>query len=274
MDQHSLRTEYKVGIFVAIGLIVSMVSILLLGGNRVVFTRYVNIGSDFTEVQGLFPGAVVSLVGLPVGNVKKIEFVPGGSKLRVWMQIDRIYGERIVKGTTAEIRTQGALGDKYVYLAPGPAGSPALADGDQILASEDGDIIKMLTDKEQGIGQVIDLIKEMRIMVASINANNRAGNLMQNLVQASNQINTTMARLDSLIGAMHNQIPDNQKLKSAITDLASILAKLDQGKGTLGALINDPSIHQNLKAFLGGSPRQNYLKNVIHETIQQSDTKK
>jgi phospholipid/cholesterol/gamma-HCH transport system substrate-binding protein len=60
-------------------------------------------------------------------------------------------------------------------------------------------------------------------------------------------------------------------LRQALVNLSSILEKIDQGKGTLGQLINDPSVHQSLKSLLGGSPRNRYMKDMIRETIQQSE---
>src|SRR4051812_11590185 len=114
MEKLSRRLEYKVGLFVGIGLLSIMISILLLGGNRVVFTRYANYSTPFTEVTGLFAGSVVSLAGLPVGNVKEIVFSKENNQLEVHYQVDYKYAGRVTEGTKAEIRTQGALGDKFI----------------------------------------------------------------------------------------------------------------------------------------------------------------
>ena len=55
--------------------------------------------------------------------------------------------------------------------------------------------------------------------------------------------------------------------------MASVMEKIDSGKGTLGALINDPSLHQNLKSVLGGSQRNRYMKEMARESIQNVDKK-
>ena len=137
------------------------ISILLLGGNRIVFTHYLKLHVQFKEVQGLFPGSVVSLQGLTVGNVHEIHFVPGVDKLDVEMDVDRRFQERIPEGTTAEIRTQGALGDKYLFLTPSSS-HVEIGDGAQVVASEGNDLISMLSDKDQGVGRVLELIKRSR----------------------------------------------------------------------------------------------------------------
>lgn len=270
MEQHPKRLEYKVGIFIAIGLFALLTSILLLGGSKAVFTRYVSIRAQFTEVQGLFPGSVVSLAGVPVGNVKKIDFVPSENKLEITLEIDRAFQPRLVEGTVAEVRTQGALGDRYVYLSPGAPGSKQLDDG-ALVKSVETDYMKLLTDREDGVARVVDLIKELHILIASINSNGKMGQIVGNMAEASGKLSHTLEQVDRLLADVRGEIPENKKLQKAIISLSSVLEKIDSGKGTLGQLINDPTLHQSLKAYLGGSPRNRYMKDMIRETIQQSE---
>lgn len=270
MEQHSIRLEYKVGIFIGVGLVAAMFAILLLGGDKALFTRYTYLKADFSEVQGLFPGSVVTLAGVPVGNVETIQFVPDANKLELTLKINRKFHERLVEGTTAEIKTQGALGDKYVYLSPGQPGGKVL-EPDSKIASVETDFMKMLTSREDGVARVVDLIKELHIMVATINAGGKTNEMMSNMVDASAKFKKTLGQLDLLVSDLRGEIPENKKLRQALVNLSSIIEKIDQGKGTLGQLINDPSVHQSLKSLLGGSPRNRYMKDMIRETIQQSE---
>ncbi len=270
MEQGSKKFEYKVGAFVAFGLLGIMISILALGGKSMVLTKYVYYNTEFSEVSGLFIGSVISLQGLPIGNVKNIGFSQKANRLSILLAVDSKFADRIKKGTSAEIRTQGALGDKYIFLNPGEALAQTLPSGSSIDSSESGDLIKMITDKDQGIAQVFDLIKEIRLLVSALNSQGRPAKLMENVTDTTAQLKVTMKTLDVLLKDLHNEIPKNQKLNQAVTDLASIMQKIDKGQGTLGALINDPSLHQSLKALLGGSQRQSYIKNVLKETIQKS----
>ena len=274
MKNQQLRTEYKVGAFVAIALIVAMISILVLGGNRIVFTRYMHLKTQFGEVQGLFPGSVISLGGLPVGNIKSIDFAKDSNRLEVFYQVDQKYSARITQGTTAEIRTQGALGDKYIYLEPGEPKNPVVADDTEIPQSVSNDIFSMLTSKEDGVGNVLGLVKELKTLLATFNANGRTGKILDNFNQAMGQFNKTLVQLDGMVTDIRGEIPHNHKLQAAVDDLAHIMQKIDNGQGTLGQLINDPTLSQSLKGFLGGSPRNTYLKNVIRDSIQQSEKAK
>jgi phospholipid/cholesterol/gamma-HCH transport system substrate-binding protein len=272
MEQQSLGLQYKVGLFIGAGLFAVMISILALGGDKVLFTRYFELHVRFQEVQGLFPGSIVSLAGVPVGNIKAIDFVPSENKLDVVMKINSVYKNRLVEGTNGEVRTQGALGDKYIYLSPGTPGGKPLRNR-AIIEGIENDYMKLLTDREDGVARVIDLIKEMQTLVANLNANGRSAEMMRNMTEASATMKKTMASFDMLLNDLHGNIPENKKLKAALISFANILEKIDQGKGTLGQLINDPSVHQSLKTYLGGSPRNRYMKDMIRETIQKSDSK-
>ncbi len=263
--------EYKVGVFIAAGMLAFMVSILMLGADKTLFTRYNHIKARFTEVNGLFPGSVVSLAGVPVGNVEAIVFVPGENKLEIDLKIDRSFAPRLVEGMIAEVRTQGALGDKYIFLVPGNLGAKRLPNGALVQSNEE-DFLKLLTSREDGVAKIVDVIKELHILLANINQNGQMASTMHNLGDAAGKLKSTLAQLDVVLKDIHEEIPQNHKLRGALINLSSILEKIDSGKGTLGALVNDPSVGQSLKAMLGGSPRNKYVKDMIRETLQQGGT--
>lgn len=268
----STKLEYKVGLFIAVGVLVFMVTVLMLGADKTLFTRYVHLKTRFSEVNGLFAGSVVSLAGVPVGNVDSIVFVPGESKLEVDLKIDRQFRDRLTEGLIAEVRTQGALGDKYVFLNPGPLNAKTLPDGSLVQASEQ-DIMKLLTSREDGVARIVNVIKELDILLASINQNGKLGQTIANMSEVSTKLKSTLGQVDLVLADIHGEMPQNHKVRASLERLSSILDKIDSGKGTLGALINDPSIAQSLKGMLGGSPRNKYVKDMLRETLKESSEK-
>ena len=258
--------QLKVGIFVAFCLILAMSIIVMLGGNRAFFTRYHKLRVAFPEVQGLFPGSVVSFGGIGIGNIETIDYSPEKAQIVIVMRIEWEKMEAIRQGTKAEIRTQGALGDKYIYLTPGPADAPGVQDLDFIEASTDGDLLAMLTSKDNGVSKALDLIKELNSLANALNQGGRPAVLMKNMTDSSENFKRASRELELLLTDIRSQVPPD-KLRSAIVNLASVLEKLDKGQGSLGALINDPSVHQNLKTILGGSNRDRYLKDTLLESL-------
>ena len=62
-----------------------------------------------------------------------------------------------------------------------------------------------------------------------------------------------------------------EKLEKSVEKLDSVLTKIDKGQGTLGALINDPSLHQQLKALIGGSARKDHVKSLLRTSIEKEE---
>ena len=59
-------------------------------------------------------------------------------------------------------------------------------------------------------------------------------------------------------------------LTKSLVHLSSILEKVDSGQGTLGGLINDPSIHSRLKEMIGANKRSSEMSGLVRKTIQSS----
>lgn len=250
----TLSKEIKVGLFAGLGLIAFLTSIILLGGDRVFFKSSYGLRVQFEDVQGLSRGSVVSLEGVPVGNVRSMQFIPKSKKIEVAMDIDSEFRHRITAGSIASVKTQGALGDKYIYIQSGALDAQPLADNALVETSEEGDLLDMITKKGAEFGQVLDAFKEVKELLRQMNSENRMGRLMQNMVADSAEIKNVL-----------------NDVKKPVAKLDSILTKIDRGDGTLGALINDPTLHHKLVQLFGGNTRNKFLTPMIRESIKESE---
>jgi phospholipid/cholesterol/gamma-HCH transport system substrate-binding protein len=61
-------------------------------------------------------------------------------------------------------------------------------------------------------------------------------------------------------------------LITASDSFNEIIAKVAEGEGTLGALIADPELYDNMKSLLGGAERSRILRNVIRKSIEKGKT--
>ena len=55
-------------------------------------------------------------------------------------------------------------------------------------------------------------------------------------------------------------------------DLRAIVSNMRSGKGTLGALLVDPSIYDDVKALIGNVDRNQVLRALVRYSIKQEDT--
>jgi phospholipid/cholesterol/gamma-HCH transport system substrate-binding protein len=56
-------------------------------------------------------------------------------------------------------------------------------------------------------------------------------------------------------------------LRQAMADLRAITGRIEAGQGTLGGLVQDPTVYENLAAFLEGAQRSLLLRALIRAAI-------
>ncbi len=266
----TFKTQVKVGIFIFLGLLAFLISIYLLGGDRAILKSYYTLHARFDQVQGLAPGSVVSLSGVTVGNVSEINFLNSGRTLNVQMKIDTSYKDKITEGSQVEVRTQGALGDKYIYIIPGKIDAPIMAENGILNKAEATDFIGVLTENGDQATKIFEIIDEMHKTMKSLNHENRMSRLIGNLTLASESASKSMDLTYDLLKEIKGSQKQDNKIRTSLDKLDRILSKIDRGEGTLGALINDPSVHQQLKSMLGGSSRTQPMKSLLRSSIKSN----
>ncbi len=119
MQKYTMETT--VGIFLVIG--------LLLIGYMTVNLGHVSFFSDnaypltarFTSVTGLRAGSSVYMLGIEVGQVGQLTMDQESQKAAVEMRIEK--GVKIYDDAIASIKTEGLIGDMYLSIDPGGAGT-------------------------------------------------------------------------------------------------------------------------------------------------------
>ena len=60
-------------------------------------------------------------------------------------------------------------------------------------------------------------------------------------------------------------------LASAVADVKKITGRVNAGEGTLGAVINDPTVYEDLKEILGNIKRNRVLRELVRISISNGD---
>jgi phospholipid/cholesterol/gamma-HCH transport system substrate-binding protein len=251
----------KVGIFVLAGILIFAISIFTLGSNSNVFTPKLSLFAEFQHVQGLSEGSVVSLSGITIGNISQISFNAETNLIKVKMSIDRSFETKIRRGSTVEIRTQGALGDKYIYILPGPVGGSHVESGEYLAVAKSNDFMSVLADRASESEKIFDILNETYVLLKSVNKDNKVENILKNVQEATVELKSASVSASKMI--------NDSKINQSIDKMDQILGRIDRGEGTLGALINDSSLHSQVKRILGGYERQNHIKKVLRTSIEK-----
>ncbi len=238
MDK-KIANNIIVGIMVIVGLVAFVAVLFTIGGGGLLKSQY-RIFGTFRQVKGLHMGSEVALAGLRIGVIQNISI--GGDKkqdLIVEMSISRSVEQYIRKDSIAQIRTQGVLGDKYVEISFGSDSSPVLKHGDTIATDEPEDLLSQGGKLMGGISKKFSDGGDFDSLMHNLNV------LSKNLATMSNDL---------------KQEKSSEKLGKAISHLEGILGKVDRGEGTLGGLISDPTIYEDIKSITGGAKRSTILQ--------------
>lgn len=265
MGENTAAYQKKVGLFLALGLAGLIFSIFFLGGDKRLFTKYIELYGKMPHVQGLNNGSLVSLAGIPIGNIRRIEFAGDGSVV-VTMKIEATHLPHIHEGATIETRTQGALGDKFVYINPGPIDAPSLKDGDTIQVSKELDLMGVLSERGGEAAKIFEALTETLTLLRSVNSGNKVEQILGNLNSASLNFKEMSAEGKLMLAELRSK---DQGITQAVRHMNSIMAKVDRGDGTLGALVNDSSVHDQIKKILGGGQKKQYLRSILQNSIEE-----
>lgn len=252
--------QIKVGLFLAIGVFILVFSIIILGSNKSLFTNSARLISFFDSVQGLNSGSIVSLAGVRIGNVEKIDFDEARNLVKVIFMVDQQFIKKIKNDSKIELRTQGALGDKYLYITPGTDGA-FVQDQAEIKAEYGNDILSVLSRRGNESERLFDVLAEFQKFMQGLNAQNKIPNLINKLDQAAGNLNDSAALVKKSLAS--------GKLDNSIDKMDRIMSKIDSGQGTLGALINDRTIHDRLKTILGTGQKQQQVKSILKSSIEE-----
>lgn len=142
----SHQIELTAGLFLLLGIgALAFLAVQATDGGGLLRGGSYQVNAYFSNVGGLKSRAQVSLAGVTVGSVERIELDTDSLEARVVMNISEEYDD-IPTDTSASILTSGILGDQYVGLEPGGSPDP-LQDGDRILITQSAVVLEQLISR-------------------------------------------------------------------------------------------------------------------------------
>jgi phospholipid/cholesterol/gamma-HCH transport system substrate-binding protein len=164
------------------------------------------------------------MAGVKVGAVEKTRL--GHGRAEAVLRINE--GVQIPNDTTASIAMSGLIGTNYVGIDLGSGHAPAFPPGAEIATKVTPDLNTIMAD----IGSLGQKLQgTLDSFGQALNGNGKEGGLFQ--------------KLDRLVSE------NDGKITATMTNLQEITTKINDGQGTLGKLVNDPALHDELLATVG-----------------------
>ena len=234
----------------------------------------------YDNVEGLAKASPVTINGLLVGKVKDITFLNNQGKLLVSFSITESDFE-FSKNSLVRIYSSGLLGGKSLGLYPEYDPENRAISGDTLVGSVEDDMLVAVT---KALGPLEDKVNNtlvtLDVLLHSItdildpktraNLQNSIANLnttMESLNDASSSLNgllkenkgslnNTFANLENMT-TNFNSLSDSlskletgklfSELQNVVTRFDTISSALENGEGSMGKLLTDEQLYENLK---------------------------
>lgn len=265
-----MKKEFKIGIAAIVALIILFIGINYLKGINM-FKSEIYYHVDYTEVNGLALSSPVYANGFKVGLVRDIQYnfnKPGHITVGIEMD-DNI---KIPVGSKAELVTE-MLGTVKMNLIMNYGENQTIAPGDTIEGYANNGI--MAKAEKDLLPQMEKMMPKLDSILSSLNkilADPAIGNTLKNAEQLTASLNQTSSHLQRL---MSNDIPKLTGNVTAITEDLKVISgnlkgidyaatfnkidetlknvyaltdKLNKKDNTIGLLLNDPELYNNLNA--------------------------
>jgi phospholipid/cholesterol/gamma-HCH transport system substrate-binding protein len=218
------QQSVRVGLFFLLGVALVWVTYETLSGTKIFKANGYTLIAGFPSLQDLKVTDEVRLAGVVIGAVSETRL--GNNRAEAVLSIDPKV--KVPSDATATVASAGIIGTDYVSIDLGSPGAPPLAPGSEIRTRVTPDIATIMTELGD-LGQKLN--GAMATISTAFGGNEKGGGLFQ--------------KLDQLIG------DNKEKITATVSNLDDITTKLDRGEGTMGKLINDSSLHDQLLAEVG-----------------------
>jgi phospholipid/cholesterol/gamma-HCH transport system substrate-binding protein len=252
------------GIFISVLLGICMVTIFMLNKENALFSRRIRIRTEVKSAQNLKDGAAVQLKGVKVGSISSIKF-KNVDTLIITLGVNEDYKEWIKRDATLTFKTQGVLGDKFLEINGGSESSPSIDDGDMLITNESNQIEHIITKSEDLMVAAGSILTKFDRILSSVE-NNRLEKILVNLESLTANTNKVMSSF-----ADKNLGTTVANFKQSSESMSKITKQIEEGPGTLHALIYDQGLHEDLRTLVGGANRNKVLKYFIRESIKKGE---
>jgi phospholipid/cholesterol/gamma-HCH transport system substrate-binding protein len=253
-------SNIRLGLFVAIGTVVVVLVLYMIGSNRNLFSRTITISSQFYNVNGLMQGNNVRYAGIDIGTVSKIR-IENDSTVTVYMIIEKKHSQFIKKNAMAAVGTDGLMGNKLVNINPGLGPSVPVVSGDRIASLrpvETDEMIRTLNATNENLEAIT---ADLRSFTSRINTDKGILRLIEDSVSTEN----IRIALESIRSAAVNA-------NSVTVQINELAGSVNRGEGVAGMLLKDQKAATELRSSVTNLQRVSDSLNLVISGLNKFST--
>ena len=195
----------------------------------------------FQSVDKISPGTRVTFAGKPVGEVKQVTLLPKQAfacrthravyPYEVTFAIDS--SVTVYQSDIISVKTAGLMGERFIAITPQPTpeGVPLVpVTPDMVLFASSAGTAEEAMEDLQSVARKADMT--MQALIDLINKN------QQSIYDATVAIKNAANQLEVCLAAVNtNGVPER---------LSNVLKTMNRGEGTLGKLLKDQTLYDNM----------------------------
>jgi phospholipid/cholesterol/gamma-HCH transport system substrate-binding protein len=217
---NNFQQTARVGLFFILGLALTWVTFETLRGGKVFKDQGYNLIAGFESLKELKEGDDVRMAGVKIGEVEKTRLA--GRRAEAVLRIS--HEVKIKSDANAIIVMAGLIGTNYLSISLGTEAATDLPDGAEITTKTTPDLNSVMT-------QVGELGKKLETAI---------GDLSGALSGDGKNGPGIIKKIDQLV------TENRENIGKTTANLQEITAKVNKGEGTLGRLISDPKMYDEL----------------------------
>lgn len=218
------------------------------GGGLPLEANGYRVVTDVPQANAIFSNTSVRMAGVEIGRVDTVERVDG--RARVTLEIDEEFAP-LRRSATAIVRTKTLLGEGYIEIAPGRAGTPELPEGGRlatapIVQQRLDDVLGTFSPKTRG---------EVRRLFAG---------LASAFKGRAKPLNRTLGNLEAATGDLSTVLNtlggQSRQLQRLVADSGAVFASLGRRSTAMQEIIT-----QGNRVLATTGTRDRDLKQVLRE---------
>ena len=246
---NNTQQTVRVGLFFLLGLALTWVTFEALKGGKVGPDDGYTIVAGFETLKELKEGDQIRMAGVRIGNVKSTRLAKSGVRAEALLQIDSKYA--VKRDAVAMIVMEGLIGTNYISISLGSKDAPDLvpeADRDP----QHSWFARLFPSSRAESGPLAEIgttsTPDLNAVMSQLGA---LGQKLEGSLGSLGSALTGDGKNPGLIQKLDGVVTDNrEKLGATMANLQQITERVNRGEGTLGRLISDPKLHDELVASI------------------------